>query len=150
MKLAAAVWLACLLAPVAVAAVVVQDSPSQQSSPPARVSITITAAAVRDGWETRTDVLLLWNRNIRTTPIGHGVKACIKAGSGGILGNGILNCNLTLVMPTGKITAAGTVHDLGRYTLVLTGGTGEYEGVTGPLFVRRVGDGARRLTFRVG
>jgi hypothetical protein len=149
MKLAAAVWLTCLLVPIAVALAIVQDSPSQQGPPPALVSITITAAAVRDGGETRTDVLLLWNRNVRTSPIGHGIKACIKSGSGGILGNGLMSCSLTLMMPTGKITATGPVHDLGRYTLVITGGTGEYESVTGALFVRRVGDGVRRLTFTV-
>lgn len=144
---AAAVWLTCLLIPAAVAtAVAAAQDPQQQQRPP-QVSIAVTVASVRDGPETRTDVLLLWNRNVRTTPIGHGVKACAKAGFGGIVGGGLMSCTLTLHLPTGKVTASGIVHSLDRYTLVITGGTREYEGVSGPLFVRRVGDGLRRLTF---
>lgn len=129
---------------------VVGAAAAQDPSTPAPVSLAVTTAAVRDGFETRTDVLLLWNRNIRTTPIGHGIKACIKGGSGGIRGGGIFSCSLTLHMPRGKIVATGTIHDISRYTLVVTGGTGDYESAGGPLFVRRVGDGVRRITFTVG
>lgn len=120
-----------------------------QSTAPKPVSVAVTTIAVRETSHTRTDVLLLWNRNERTTPIGHAIKACIKAGSGDILGGGLMSCSLTLSLPLGKLTAAGIVHSLARYTLVITGGTGVYEGTTGPLFVRREADGVRRLTFAI-
>lgn len=146
MKRAIAVWLACLLAP----AVIITAVALAQNQQPAVVSVSVTAAAVRDGTETRTDVLLLWNRNIRSTPIGHAVKSCVKGGRGGIFGNGLMSCVLTLNMPEGKVIASGVVHGLDRYTLAITGGTGSYVDARGPLFVRRIGDGLRRLTFRVG
>lgn len=60
-----------------------------------------------------------------------------------------MNCQLVLSLPLGKVIAVGTVHNLARYTLVITGGTGVYRGVTGPMFVRRVADGVRRLTFEL-
>ena len=145
MKLAVASVLFLLLPCAIAGAGVRQDHPQR-----AVVSVALTTASVRDGYETRTDVLLVWNRNIRSTPIGHVIKACIKAGQGGILGGGLMSCTMTLQMPTGKISAAGIVHSLNRYTLVITGGTREYEGVSGPLFVRREADGVRRLTFTIG
>ncbi len=126
-----------------------QDSSQHSRKQRAVISVAATTAAVRDGRETRADVLLLWNRNIRTTPIGNAVKTCVKFGSGGISGGGLMNCVISLQMPNGKIVASGTVHDTSRYTLVTTGGTGEYEGVRGPLFVRRVADGVLRLTFTI-
>lgn len=128
----------------------VDGAVAQDPATPAPVHLAVTTAAVRDGFEMRTDILLLWNRNIRTTPIGHAIKSCIKVGSGGILGGGIMSCSMTLHLPRGKVAASGVVHSLNRYTMVLTGGTGLYEGVHGPLFVRRVGDGVRRMTFTVG
>lgn len=123
----------------------VQSGSAQQKE---NVSVAVTTVAVKETEHTRTDVLLLWNRNQRSTPIGHGIKACIKGGTGGILGGGIMSCTLNIILPLGKISSSGVIHNLARYTLVLTGGTGVYEGVSGPLFVRRVGDGVRRLTFR--
>ena len=119
------------------------------SATPKVVSIAVTTALVRDGAETRSDTLLLWNRNERDRPIGHAVKSCIKTGSGGILGNGVMSCVLVLSLPLGKVVATGIVHDVSRYTLTITGGTGVYRGARGPLFVRRVADGVRRLTFSI-
>lgn len=115
---------------------------------PDRVSVSVTTADVRESTSKRTDVLLLWNLNVRNAPIGHAVKACIKAGSGGLLGGGLLSCDLTISLPLGKVTATGIVHNLRRYTLVVTGGTGAYANAHGPLFVRSTtGNGVRRLTF---
>lgn len=115
-----------------------------------RVSVAVTTAAVRISGDTRTDVLLLWNRDIRTSPIGHAVKACIRAGAGGVLGSGLMSCNLTVSLPLGKVVAAGVVHSLQRYTLVTTGGTGVYRRVSGPLHVRSItGDGVRRMIFYI-
>jgi hypothetical protein len=121
---------------------------AQNSDAPQVVSVAVTTAAVRESRFTRTDALLLWNRNQRTTPIGHAIKACLKTGGGAIFGKGVMTCTLVVSLPLGKVTASGIVHNLGRYTLVITGGTGAYRGATGPLFVRSVsGNGVRRLTF---
>lgn len=123
---------------------------AQSAAPTAKaVSVAMTVAVVRDGLETRSDTLLLWNRNERSRPIGHAIKSCIKTGSGGILGGGVMSCVLVIVLPLGKVVATGIVHDVRRYTLTITGGTGVYEGARGPLFVRRVADGVRRLTFHL-
>lgn len=112
---------------------------------PALVSVAVTTASVRDGVETRVDSLLIWNRNIRTTPIGSGIKWCIKVDYNRTLAG----CTIILSLPKGKVAAAGIVHNYGRYTFVLTGGTGVYVGVRGPLFVTRIADGVRRFTFTV-
>lgn len=114
------------------------------------VTVSVTTVSVRDRSETRVDTLLLWNRNERVGPIGHAVKSCVKGGSGGILGGGIMSCDLVVSLPLGKVVATGIVHNLRRYTLTITGGTGRYLKAKGPLFVRSVsGDGVRRLTFAV-
>lgn len=115
---------------------------------PERVSVAVTTANVRQSPGTRVNTLLLWNRNIRTTPIGHGLESCIKAGYGGVLGGGLFSCNVTIVLPLGKVVATGIVHNFHRYSLIVTGGTGEYVNASGPLFMRSMtGDGVRRLTF---
>lgn len=131
---------------VALAAVSVAGA--QSANPPRTVSIAVTTALVRDGLETRSDTLLLWNRNERDRPIGHAIKSCIKVGSGGILGNGVMTCTLLLSLPLGKVVATGIVHDIHRYTLTVTGGSGVYEGAHGPVFVRPVANGVRRMTFQ--
>ena len=119
-----------------------------QGSPPEQVSVAVTTVNVRDTPSIRADTLLIWNRNERSRPIGHAIKSCVKAGSGGLLGAGVMTCTITIVLPLGKLVATGIVHDVHRYSLVITGGTRRYEGVTGPLFVRSVAaDGIRRLTF---
>ena len=112
-----------------------------------KVSVAVTAIGVEESRDMRTDLLLLWNRNVRSRPIGHGLKACIKTRQGDLRGGGLMSCTLTLSLPRGKVSAAGIVHNINRYTLVITGGTGVYATASGPLFVRRVGDGIRRLTF---
>jgi hypothetical protein len=142
MRLAVAVVTSLLLA------VGVEVTPANLSD---TVSVAVTTAAAREAPGTRSNFVLLWNRNIRTTPIGHGVEACVKVGRrGGFLGASLLSCDLTLVLPLGKVTATGIVHGFRRYTLVITGGTGAYLTAQGPLFVRSVtGDGVRRLTFQL-
>lgn len=116
-----------------------------------RISVLLTTAAVRTTEHTRTDVLLIWNRQIRDSPIGNAIKSCIEGGTGGILGkNGLMTCTLIVQLPLGKVAASGVIHNVRRYTLVTTGGTGIYEQVSGPLYVRSVaGDGVRRMTFSI-
>lgn len=114
-----------------------------------RISISATVVDVRESDDMRTDLTLLWNRDIRHRPIGHGAITCTKVGFGGILGGGVSNCNAVYQLPLGKISTQGILHGYGRYTMVITGGTGIYKGVSGTLFVRRVADGVRRLTFKL-
>jgi hypothetical protein len=138
MKAAAVIIVIALLLVVGASA---QDGPGV-------VSVAVTTAAVRETPTTRTDALLLWNRNQRTLPIGHAIKACIKSGSGAIFAGGLMTCTLVVELPLGKVTATGVVHNLRRYTFTVTGGTGAYRNASGPLFVRSAaGDGVRRLTF---
>lgn len=137
-----------ILAMLALVGAVSGQTTPDATVPPEQVSVAVTTAKVREGLNTRADTLLLWNRNERSLPIGHAIKTCVKAGQGDLLGRGVMNCTMSIVLPLGKLTAVGIVHNLRRYTLVITGGTGIYEGTTGPLFVRSVsGDGVRRLTF---
>lgn len=150
MRIAAVALLVALVLSSITAQVVYGQEPNP-TAPPERVSVAVTTASARDTPHTRANTLLLWNRNVRTTPIGHGVESCIKVGYGGLLGDGILSCDLTLALPLGKLTATGIIHGFRRYTIVITGGTGAYVKAHGPLFVRSVtGDGVRRLTFSVG
>lgn len=146
MRIAAVAMLLAVL--VAFAGFAYAQDPTQSHSQGRLVSVAVTTASVRVTIGTRSDVLLLWNRNERTTPIGHALKSCIRARSLDVFGEGLMGCTMTLSLPLGKITASGIVHNLRRYTLVITGGTGVYQGVTGPLFVRsETGAGVRRLTF---
>lgn len=112
-----------------------------------RISVAATVVDVRETEDMRTDLTLLWNRNIRHRPIGHGVLTCTKVGIGGILGAGVSNCNGVYQLPLGKISTQGILHGYSRYTMIITGGTGVYKEASGTLFVRRVADGVRRLTF---
>lgn len=144
MRLVAVAFLAIL--------VVVQIGSAQSSTPslprpPEHIGLAATVVDVRETDEMRTDLTLLWNKNLRSRPIGHGVLTCTKIGSGGILGGGISQCTATYQLPLGKIAAQGIIHGRGRYTLVITGGTARYKDASGTLFVRRVADGVRRLTF---
>lgn len=122
------------------------------SDQPERVQLAVTTVAVRSSFDVRSDVLLLWNRDLRSRPIGSGVKSCVRVsgGNSGIIGGGLYNCVLSLVLPLGKIQAAGVVHDLRRYTIVITGGTGAYVHASGPLVVvKHPGSDVRSLTFTV-
>jgi hypothetical protein len=114
-----------------------------------RISVSATTADVRESRNNRSDILLLWNTGVRDRPLGHAVLACVKVGSGGLLGQGLLSCDATIVMPLGKITAMGLVHSHRRFTLVVTGGTGQYKGATGVLFLRTASSGVRRLTVEL-
>lgn len=141
MKSVAAVALTLIVTLIIAAIAYAQNTPGQG----APVAVAATVASVRDGPETRVDKLLIWNRNIRTTPIGYAIRYCIKVQYYG----DVMGCTMTISMPRGKVAATGVVHHEWRYTLVITGGTGVYLGVHGPLFVTRVADGVRRITFSV-
>lgn len=133
----------CIVVIIGIAAAV---APAQ-TDPVSTISVSATVVDVRETDDMRTDLTLLWNRNIRSRPIGHGILTCTKVGAGGILGRGISNCMATYSLPLGKISVQGILHSYARYTLVITGGTGRYKGADGTLFVRRVANGVRRLTF---
>lgn len=104
-----------------------------------KISVVASTVRVRESRDTRSDVMFIWNRNIRPSPIGHAVLSCLKLGPGAITGGGLCSCTATFVMPLGKITMAGLLHSHRRYTLAVTGGTGRYVGAGGHAFVRRVG-----------
>jgi hypothetical protein len=114
-----------------------------------RITIAASVVDVRETRDVRSDVLLLWNRNIRSRPLGHAIVSCYSLGFGGILGAGLEHCTATYVLPLGKITAQGIVHSRNRYTLVLTGGTGRYVGAEGHLFTKRIGPGLKRIVFNL-
>jgi len=119
-----------------------------QGQAPKLVSVQITTAQVTESTDLRADVLLVWNRDIRSTPIGHSVMSCVKVNSGGLAGSDLKNCSMSVVLPLGKVIATGIVHSYNRFTLVITGGTRAYEGAHGSLVVTRHA-GVRRLVFSV-
>lgn len=112
-----------------------------------RVSVAASTVRIRETHDVRSYIQLLWNRDIRTRPIGHAVISCFKLGTGGLLGSGLFQCVGTYVLPLGKIVVQGLVHSYERYTLAITGGTGVYADAGGQLFGRRVGPGVQRLVF---
>lgn len=116
---------------------------------PSRIDIASTVVDVRETEDVRTDILLLWNREVRSRPIGHAVVSCFELGAGGIAGDGFENCTAFYQLPLGKITAAGEIHARSHYTLVVTGGSGAYKGAVGHLFTIRVGPGLKRVTFNL-
>ena len=118
-----------------------QDTPSV-------IRVSTSTVDVRESSDTRSDVMFLWNREIRARPIGHAVLSCIALGSGGLLGRGVWSCTAIYVLPLGKISASGEIHSFRRYTLVVTGGTGRYLGAAGFLFSRREGPGNHRLIIK--
>jgi hypothetical protein len=122
-------------------------SGAQTAPTPRTITLAATVVDVRESADMRSDLVLLWNRNVRSRPLGHGVLTCTKVGTGGLLGGGISNCVGTYQLPLGKIAVQGILHGYARYTLVVTGGTSRYKDAQGTLFVRRVADGVRRLTF---
>ena len=114
-----------------------------------RIEIASSLVSVRESEDVRTDILLLWNREVRTRPIGHAVVSCFEIHAGGIAGDGFENCTAYYQLPLGKITAAGEIHARNHYTLVITGGSGAYKGAAGHLFTLRVGPGLKRVTFNL-
>jgi len=130
--------------PLALAATTSGQTPTAPSS---RIAISATVADVREVFNNRSDILLLWNRDVRARPLGHAIVSCDELGEGGIAGAGLEHCMATYVLPLGKITAQGIIHSRSRYTLVVTGGTGVYLGAQGHLFTRRIGPGVKRIIF---
>ena len=114
------------------------------------ISVEATLLSVTDtGREARSDLLLLWNRDVRPTPIGHAAISCRKFHRDFAVGRNIYNCFGTYVLPLGKIAVQGIAHGLQRYTFVITGGTGAYVGKNGTMFSRRIGPGTLRVSFRL-
>ncbi len=147
MKYVLAVICGALLASVPAWAGAVQGNQTPRTRQP--VSVAVTTANVNESFDLRSDTLLLWNRDERSTPIGHAVLTCAKVGSGGILGGGVANCEMSISLPLGKVIASGISHGYNRFTMVITGGSGRYTSASGPLFVRRIAGGVRRMTFSI-
>jgi hypothetical protein len=137
--------------PLALAAVAYADTTPAPTpeKPSSRISVTATIADVHSTHEHRTDLLLLWNRDITNRPIGHAILTCVKVGIGGILGSRtVSNCFASWNFPKGTITTQGALHGHYRYTMVVTGASGVY--VTQPngiLFATRLGAGVQRMVF---
>lgn len=144
MRFAAVALLVFVVAGVASAQ---SPQPAGPPAPPSQITLAATVVDVRESTDMRSDIVLLWNRTIRSRPVGHAVLTCAKVGTGGVLGGGIWNCIGVYQLPLGKISTQGILHGYNRYTLVITGGTGRYKGVSGSLFVRRVAEGQRKLIF---
>lgn len=106
-----------------------------------KISITTTLEAVQRGPAAEARYFLLWNKNIRTRPIGHSLYGCERIDSIG------RSCVATYVLPLGKIGASGMVHGFDSYTLIITGGTRRYLDADGTVTARRVGPGTYALSF---
>jgi hypothetical protein len=144
MKVAVAFLASVVILALSVVAMVGAQDPARQL-----ISVSATTVDVRESRNNRSDILLLWNTDVRDRPLGHAVIACVKVGSGGLLGKGLMSCDMTIVMPLGKVTATGLIHSHRRFTLAVTGGTGRYKGANDVLFVRADSSGVRRLTVRL-
>jgi hypothetical protein len=90
------------------------------------VDAGITGASVGD-----LDVygLRLFNKRIRTRPIGRGTMSCTAVG-----GNG-QSCTATYFLPKGEIVTQGVITSRLIYELAVVGGTGLYSNVRGTLTV---------------
>lgn len=115
----------------------------------AQMRLTARTVDVRETTGVRSDVLLLFNKNVRVAPIGHAVLSCFTLGTGGILGGGVAHCVATYAMPLGTFTAQGVLHSFRRYTLTITGGRGFYANASGYVFARRIGPGVMRLAVNL-
>jgi len=87
--------------------------------------------------DTRSEVLYLWNRAIRPTPIGNAYLLCTTLGRHGIYGRRPASmCDGIYNMPRGKLLVRGVRRSNRFYSFAITGGTGIYRGATGSLNVR--------------
>jgi len=85
----------------------------------------------------------LYNKRIRSRPIGHAQLVCT------LTGQNFRNCNGTYILPAGKITVSGAFIFRGLYDLAVTGGTARYSNVRGTLTVTRTGRNRDLLVFRL-
>jgi len=85
----------------------------------------------------------LYNKRIRSRPIGHAQLVCM------LTGQNFRECNGTYILPAGKITVSGAFIFRGLYDLAVTGGTAKYNNVRGTLTVTRTGRSADLLVFRL-
>lgn len=141
-----------LLAALGCTAATAQTSPTiQAQNPPAvvRVVATITGVSVRG--DHRSHYYLLWNRNVRTRPIGHAAMSCFHIFRSGDLttASSFAQCVVTISLPLGKLSANGLIHTYARWTLIIVGGTNRYVAAAGPLFARRLSPGTYSWTFKI-
>lgn len=140
---------------IAVAALLLAVGASAQRAGPipivqGRISITATPATVRVDGATVSSIMRLWNRALSAVPIGNATIVCRSIGTGGVLGNGLDDCRATYVLPLGKITASGVRHNPRFYSLVITGGTRRYVGISGSVIRRPERPRESRLVFILG
>ena len=107
---------------------------SSEVAPGSRINITskeINRSVINYGSASRGpgDVVvirqLLYNKGIRSTPIGHSDMVCTYTG------NRSRQCNGTYSLPRGKITVSGSVRYWEFYKLAIVGGTDLYSDVRG-------------------
>lgn len=115
MKLVAVVTLAAL------ALVAVAVARSADPKPRPRVEVTATLERINASLFGEARFYLLWNRTVRTRPIGHAVYSCRRV-SGSSL------CTALFALPLGKIVAVGELRRFDRYSMVVVGGTRCYAG----------------------
>lgn len=85
----------------------------------------------------------LYNKRIRTRPIGHAQLVCV------LTGQNFRNCTGTYILPAGKITVSGALIFRGLYDLAVTGGTARYNNVRGSVTVTRTSRTTDLLVFRL-
>jgi hypothetical protein len=88
---------------------------------------------------------LLYNKGIRTAPIGHSDMVCTYTG------NRSRQCNGTYSLPRGKIIVSGSVRYWEFYKLAIIGGTDLYADVRGSETATLYARGPRKeiLVFRL-
>lgn len=117
---------------------------SGQSSPlHGKIPITATLEAIRFSHGGQVRQFLLWNKAISTRPIGHAFASC-RFGPGNVS-----ICTFIYVLPYGKITTVGELHNFEHYSTVITGGSRSKRAVVDgkPGYARIAGTST---TFRIG
>lgn len=87
----------------------------------------------------------LFNKRIRSTPIGHADYVCTFVTAG------TRSCMATIFLPRGRIVAGGSIRYPDFHELAVLGGTRLYDNARGTLTVIRTTDNPRRdiLLFRL-
>lgn len=106
-----------------------------------RIHLTSTLERVTINGGSYSYFYLLWNRRLRSRPLGHAFYQCQR-----IMAR-MFTCTSIFILPLGKITAMGSLHGFDRYSLVITGGSKRYIGADGTVDAWREGPGTYTLIF---
>ncbi len=87
----------------------------------------------------------LFNRRLKSAPIGHAEYVCT------FTGRLTRSCTVTIFMPRGRLIAGGSIHYRELYELAILGGTRLYDDARGTLTVIRTTRRPRRhiMLFRL-